>query len=159
MVCRALRNEWVIDTSDGSVAKFTCHTRYCGDFLFISTIEFGQNIFCNRAARPDLRAISEYGIARIDVWKDRIWCRCEEIERAKELGRKEVILPPGIDLPSPELSLEELLRDYGLLRVRVIDKETTVSEPYADILTWYKVEIVETLYEQRKWQGATFWIA
>ena len=74
----------------------------------------------------------------------------EEIERAKELGRKEVILPPGIDLPTPELSLEELLCDYGLLRVRVIDKETTVSEPYADILTWYKVEIVETLHEQRK---------
>ena len=74
----------------------------------------------------------------------------EEIERAKELGRKEVILPPGIDLPTPELSLEELLRDYSLLRVKVIDKETTVSEPYADILTWYKVEIVETLHEQRK---------
>ncbi|HEY9430455.1 MAG TPA: hypothetical protein VI260_03105 [Blastocatellia bacterium] len=74
----------------------------------------------------------------------------EEIERAKELGNKEVILPPGIDLPTPEQSLEELLRDYGLLRVRVIDKETTVSEPYADILTWYKVEIVESLHEQRK---------
>jgi hypothetical protein len=74
----------------------------------------------------------------------------KEIERAKELGKREVILPPGIDVPFAEQSLEELLRDYGLLRVRVIDKETTVSEPYADILTWYKVEIVETLYEQRK---------
>jgi hypothetical protein len=67
MVCRALRDEWVTDTSDGSVAKFTGHTRYCGNFLFIPTIEFDQNIFCNRAARPDLRATSEYGIARIDV--------------------------------------------------------------------------------------------
>jgi len=72
----------------------------------------------------------------------------EAIESAKEEGKKEVILPPGTDLPGPELSLEELLRDYGLLRVKVIDKETTVSEPYGDIKTWYKVEIVETLHHQ-----------
>jgi hypothetical protein len=79
----------------------------------------------------------------------------EDIESAKKQGKKEVILPGGIDLPTPELSLEELLRDYGLLRVKVIDKETTiyisVSEiPSADIETWYKVEIVETLHPQRK---------
>jgi hypothetical protein len=42
------------------------------------------------------------------------------------------------------------LRDYGLLRVKVIDTEITVSEPYADIDTWYKVEILETLHQQRK---------
>jgi hypothetical protein len=65
-------------------------------------------------------------------------------------GKKEVILPGGIAIPTPELSLEELLRDYGLLRFKVIDQETTVSEPYADITTWYKVEIVETLHRQRK---------
>src|SRR5215813_10854667 len=72
------------------------------------------------------------------------------IENAKEEGKKEVILPGGEDLPASEQSLEELLRDYGLLRVKVIDTETTVSEPYADIMTWYKVEIVETLHRQRK---------
>jgi hypothetical protein len=74
----------------------------------------------------------------------------EDIESAKEQDKNEVILPPGIDLRTPELSLEELLRDYGLLRFKVIDEETTVSEPYADIDTWYKVEILETLHQQRK---------
>jgi hypothetical protein len=74
----------------------------------------------------------------------------KDIESAKEEGKKEIILPPAIDLPILEQSLEELLRDYGLLRVKVIDEETTVSEPYSDIRTWYKVEIVETLYPQNK---------
>jgi hypothetical protein len=74
----------------------------------------------------------------------------KEIESAKEQGKNEIILPPGIDLPVAQQSLEELLRDYGLLRVKVIDTETTVSEPYADIDTWYKVEILETLHQQRK---------
>jgi len=79
----------------------------------------------------------------------------EEIESAKKQGKKEVILPGGIALPTPDLSLEELLRDYGLFRVKVIDKETTVylgvpEIPSADIDTWYKVEILETLHRQRK---------
>jgi hypothetical protein len=79
----------------------------------------------------------------------------EDIERAKEQGKKEILLPGGIDLPTPELSLEELLRDYGLLRFKVIDQETTVYAsvpeiPSADIQTWYKVEIVETLRRQGK---------
>ncbi|MCI0336947.1 MAG: hypothetical protein L0226_05180 [Acidobacteria bacterium] len=79
----------------------------------------------------------------------------EDIESAKKQGKKEVILPGGIALPTPELSLEELLRDYGLLRVKVIDKETTVyvlvpEIPSADIETWYKVEILETLHQQGK---------
>ncbi len=72
------------------------------------------------------------------------------IESAKEEGKNEVILPGGIAIGFSQQSLEELLRDYGLLRVKVIDTETTVSEPYADILTWYKVEILETLHRQRK---------
>jgi hypothetical protein len=79
----------------------------------------------------------------------------EDIESAKKQGKKEVILPGGIALPTPELSLEELLRDYGLLRVKVIDKETTIYSPVseipsADIETWYKVEILETLHRQAK---------
>jgi len=79
----------------------------------------------------------------------------EVIESAKKQGKKEVKLPGGIDVPTPELSLKELLRDYGLLRVKVIDKETTVyvlvSEiPCPDIEMWYKVEILETLHRQGK---------
>jgi hypothetical protein len=90
----------------------------------------------------DIRRAKNEGIVR-DYYR-------KAIETAKEQGKNEVILPPGIDLPAPEQSLEELLRDYGLLRVKVIDEETTVSKPYADIKTWYKVEILETLYQQRK---------
>jgi hypothetical protein len=74
----------------------------------------------------------------------------KDIESAKETGKNEVILPAPVDLLTPELSLEELLRDYGLFRVKVLDKETTVSEPYAEIMTWYKVEVVETLHQQGK---------
>jgi hypothetical protein len=74
----------------------------------------------------------------------------KEIESAKEQGKKEVILPPGISIGFSQQSLEELLRDYGLLRVKVVDRETTVSESDADIKTWYKVEIVETLRQQRE---------
>jgi hypothetical protein len=59
----------------------------------------------------------------------------EHIERAKDQGKNEVILPGGTSMGVSQQSLEELLRDNGLLRVRVIDKETTVSEPDADIQT------------------------
>ena len=80
----------------------------------------------------------------------------EDIKSAKKQGKKEIILPPGDDLPTPQQSLEESLRDCGLLRVKVIDTETTVSEPYADIKTWYKVEILETLHQQVKVSAEPF---
>jgi hypothetical protein len=41
----------------------------------------------------------------------------KDIESTKETGKNEVILPASVDLLTPELSLEELLRDYGLFRV------------------------------------------
>jgi hypothetical protein len=74
----------------------------------------------------------------------------EDIESAKEQGKKEIILPATISIPTVQLPLEELLRNSGLFRVKVIDKQATVSEPYANIMTWYKVEIVETLHQQGK---------
>jgi hypothetical protein len=76
------------------------------------------------------------------------------IETAKEKGKNEAILPPMVEVPGIQRSLEELLRDYGLLRVKVTDKETTVSGPNADIKTWYKVEIVETLHHQSEMIGS-----
>jgi hypothetical protein len=88
----------------------------------------------------DIQRARNEGIVRAHHRKD--------IESAKEQGKNEVLLPGAFDLPTPELSLEELLRDYGLLRVKVIDKETTVTEPDARIRTWYKVKIVETLHHQ-----------
>src|SRR5262245_46546085 len=90
----------------------------------------------------DIRRAKNEGIVRDYYRKD--------IETAKAEGKKEIVLPGGIAIPTVELSLEELLRDYGLLRFKVIDEETTVTEPYADIRTWYKVEILETLHRQRK---------
>ncbi len=36
---------------------------------------------------------------------------------------------------------------------RKLTEETTVSEPYADIKTWYMVEILEALHRQRKVSG------
>lgn len=45
-------------------------------------------------------------------------------------------------------SMEEIMRKYSLLRVRVIDKEITVDEHYLDLFTWYKLEIVEVLHQQ-----------
>jgi hypothetical protein len=90
----------------------------------------------------DIRRAKNEGIVR-DYYR-------EAIESAKEQGKNEIGLPGGIAIPTVELSLEELLRDYGLLRFKVIDEETTVTEPYADIKTWYKVEILETLHRQRK---------
>ena len=100
-----------------------------------------------RQTAADIRRAKYEGMIR-DYYR-------EDIENAKKQGKTEVILPGGIALPTPDLSLEELLRDYGLLRVKVIDKETTVYAsvpeiPSADIETWYKVEILETLHRQRK---------
>ncbi len=79
----------------------------------------------------------------------------EDIESAKKQGKKEILLPGASDLPVAEASLEELLRNAGMLRVKVIDTETTVTAtlpeiPIPDIQTWYKVEILETLNQQDK---------
>lgn len=74
----------------------------------------------------------------------------EEIDRARAEGKTAVLLPAASSIPSPITSVEEIMRSYGLLRVKVIDKETTVYEPDADIKTWCKVEIVDTLHQQDK---------
>lgn len=73
-----------------------------------------------------------------------------EIDRAKAENKTEVLLPAAFLMRSTVTSMEQIMRDYSLLRVKVIDKETTVYEPDADIKTWYKVEIVETLHQQDK---------
>jgi hypothetical protein len=56
----------------------------------------------------------------------------EDIERAKELGKKEVILPPGIGLPTPDLSLEELVREVSTFDVVYIPKEEYLIVGYLD---------------------------
>lgn len=73
----------------------------------------------------------------------------EEIERAKAESKKEIVLPGASIIPSTVTSIEQIMRNHSLLRVKVIDKETTVDDT-ADIKTWYKVEVVETLHQQDK---------
>jgi hypothetical protein len=100
---------------------------------------FGQNPSSNRER---LDRIDKQRVVR-DYYLN-------EIEGARAQGKKELILPAGVATPLPELSLEELLNKYSLLRVKVLDKETTVDESGADIQTWFKLEILETLQKQEK---------
>jgi hypothetical protein len=100
---------------------------------------FGQNPSSNRERLDRIdkqRVVHDYYL--------------NEIEDARAQGKKELILPAGVATPLPELSLEELLNKYSLLRVKVLDKETTVDESGADIQTWFKLEILETLQKQEK---------
>jgi len=72
-----------------------------------------------------------------------------EIDRAKAEGRNEVILPASNEIRiGPSSSIEDIMRNYSLLRVKVKNKETVASEPYADIRTWYKLEVLETIHQQ-----------
>jgi hypothetical protein len=43
-----------------------------------------------------------------------------------------------------------VIRDYSLLRVKVVDSETVISKSDADvdIQTWYKLQIIESLHRQ-----------
>lgn len=74
----------------------------------------------------------------------------EEIDRAKAENKTVVLLPAATNIPSNITSVEQIMRNYSLLRIKVIDKETTVYEPDAGIKTWYKAEIVDTLHQQDK---------
>jgi hypothetical protein len=57
-----------------------------------------------------------------------------EIDRAKAGGRNEVLLPASNEIRiGPSSSIEDIMRNYSLLRVKVKNKETVASEPYADI--------------------------
>jgi len=90
----------------------------------------------------DIQRAKYEGIVRKKFRKD--------IERAKAEGKDEIVLPPAEGCPSTVNSIEMIMRDYSLLRVKVIDKETTVPDPDADINTWYKFKVIETLQQQDK---------
>jgi 2-hydroxy-3-keto-5-methylthiopentenyl-1-phosphate phosphatase len=52
----------------------------------------------------------------------------DDIESAKEADRKEVVLPGIIEMPIVTPSMSDIANKYSLLRVRVITKETIVSD-------------------------------
>ncbi len=72
----------------------------------------------------------------------------ETIASAKSEGKSVALLPAVREFPIVINSLEELISNSSLLLVKVIDKETMVSEPHAEINTWYKLQVVETLQQR-----------
>jgi hypothetical protein len=53
-------------------------------------------------------------------------------------------------LPSDVTSIEQVIRDYSLVRVKVKDKETTVSDSDGSLQTWYKLDVLEVLRRQKE---------
>src|SRR6266540_5047770 len=64
----------------------------------------------------------------------------DHIARAKAEGSKELVsIVEGV--PSDVTSMEQVIRDYSLVRVKVKDKETTVSDSDGSLQTWYKLDV------------------
>lgn len=73
----------------------------------------------------------------------------DHIASAKVEGRREiVIIVEG--MPSNVTSIEQVIRDYSLVRVKVKDKETTVSDSDGSLQTWYKLDVLEVLRQQKE---------
>jgi hypothetical protein len=71
-----------------------------------------------------------------------------EVQAAKAAGRNEIVLPPVNESLIAVRSIADILQDYSLLRVKVKDIETTISDPSID--TWYKLELLEIIHKQGK---------
>ena len=69
------------------------------------------------------------------------------IQTALKEGRREITYVELCDMPSGINSIADILREYSLLRVKVIDKETTISD---DIRRWVKLETLEVIHRQNK---------
>src|SRR5437763_995064 len=63
-------------------------------------------------------------------------------QHAKAKGVAEIKLPPPIFLPTGVSTVYELIHDYTLLRVAIVDTATTSDDD--NIRTWYKLKILET---------------
>jgi len=73
----------------------------------------------------------------------------DHIARAKAEGSKELVsIVEGV--PSDVTSMEQVIRDYSLVRVKVKDKETTVSDSDGSLQTWYKLDVSEVLHQQKE---------
>src|SRR5262245_1371239 len=73
----------------------------------------------------------------------------DHIARAKAEGRREIVSTVE-GMPSDVTSIEQVIRDYSLVRVKVKDKETTVSDSTGSIQTWYKLDVLEVLRQQKE---------
>src|SRR5690242_19598990 len=68
------------------------------------------------------------------------------IARAKATGVNEIRLMSPIVLPTGVATVDDLVRDYTLLRVIVHDATTLVGDQ--DVETWYKLGVLEVLNRQ-----------
>jgi len=69
------------------------------------------------------------------------------IQTALKEGRREITYFESCDMPSGINSIADIMRESSLLRVKVIDKETTISD---DIRRWVKLETLEVIHQQNK---------
>lgn len=73
----------------------------------------------------------------------------DHIAQAKAEGRREIVRIVQA-MPSDVTSIEQVIRDYSLVRVKVKDKETTVSDSDGSLQTWYKLDVSEVLHQQKE---------
>jgi hypothetical protein len=68
------------------------------------------------------------------------------VKQAKAEGRTSITLSAPISFPTGVDTVNEVIRDYSLLRVAVADTVTTSDDD--PIQTWFKLKILETLSPQ-----------
>lgn len=70
-----------------------------------------------------------------------------KLDRAKADGTNEIDLYTTA-IPFPIKSLQEIINEYSLVRVKVIDKEIAVGEESLSLTTWCKLAVIEVLHPQ-----------
>jgi hypothetical protein len=119
--------------------------RYAGIAVFLSVagLLLQYKVFTQQSTALEGRSNSEEGKKSPSLLQSMI-------EQARKEERAEIILPSVNETLTGVSSMEEVIREYSLLRVKVSDIETVYSETDADIRTWYKLEVAETLCRQNK---------
>jgi len=70
-----------------------------------------------------------------------------DIQTALKEGRRQITFINSCHMPSGLDSIAKILDKHSLLRVKVIDKETTISD---EIVRWVKLEVLEAIHLQNK---------
>lgn len=68
------------------------------------------------------------------------------IQQAKAAGIHEITLPSPLVMKSAVRTVNDLIRDYSLLRVTVVDATTVVDDD--NVRTWYKLSVLDVLSRQ-----------
>jgi hypothetical protein len=110
--------------------------RYAGiaAFLSVAGLLLQYKVFTQQSTALEGRSNSEEGKKSPSLLQSMI-------EQARKEERAEIILPSVNETLTGVSSMEEVIREYSLLRVKVSDIETVYSETDADIRTWYKLEV------------------